>query len=69
MKAEHLRKREALLMKIKEYIDESLNPSKRLQFNPDQTMQSILNCLGITEDEYYDVLSTSLDSEFKLILE
>ena len=69
MKAEHLRKREALLMKIKEYIDESLNPSKRLQFNPDQTMQSILNGLGITEDEYYDALSTSLDSEFKLILE
>ena len=69
MKAEHLRKREALLMKVKEYTDESLNPSKHLQYNPDQTIQSILNHLGITEDEYYDALSTSPDSEFKLILE
>ena len=69
VKAKHLRKREALLMKVKGYIDESLNPSKCLQFNPDQTIQPILNCLGITEDEYYDALSTSPDSEFKLILE
>ena len=69
VKAEHLRKREALLMKVKEYIDESLNPSKCLQFNPDQTIQSILKCLGITEDEYYNALSTSPDLEFKLILE
>ena len=69
VKAEHLRKREALLMKVKEYIDESLNPSKCLQCNPDQTIQSILNRLGITEDEYYDALSTSPESEFKLILE
>ena len=56
-------------MKVKEYTDESLNPSKRLQYNPDQTIQSILNRLGITEDEYYDALSTSPDSEFTLILE
>ena len=69
VKAEHLRKRKALLMKVKEYIDESSNPSKHLQFNPDQTIQSILNRLGINEDEYYDALSTSPDSEFKLILE
>ena len=30
VKSEHLRKRETLLMKVKEYIDECLNPSKRL---------------------------------------
>ena len=60
VKAEHLRKRETLLMKVKEYIDECLNPSKRLQFNSDQTIQSILNGLGITEDEYYNALSTLL---------
>ena len=68
VKAEHLRKRETLLMKVKEYIDECLNPSKRLQFNSDQTIQAILHGLGITEDKYYNALSTSPDSEFKLIL-
>ena len=67
VKSEHLRKREALLMKVKEYIDESSNPSKHLQFNPDQTIQSILNRLGINEEEYYDALSASPDSEFKLM--
>ena len=68
VKAEHLRKRETLLMKVKEYTDECLNSSKRLQFNSDQTIQSILHRLGITEDEYYNALSTSPDSELKMIL-
>ena len=38
------------------------------QYDPDQTMQTILNGLSITEEEYYSALSISPDSEFKLIL-
>ena len=40
-----------------------LNTSKPEDYNPTLTEADIFNSLGITEEEYYNALSTSPDSD------
>ena len=40
-----------------------LNPSKPEAYDPTLTEADIFNSLGITEEEYYNALSTSPDSD------
>ena len=68
-----LEKRTEILSKVKDYIDEFLFPRKRNIIDPskDNFQQSeaitdILNKLDLTEDEYYNALSISKDSDFEI---
>ena len=45
-----------------------LNPSKPEDYDPTLTEADIFNSLGITEEEYYNALSTSPDSDYELHL-
>ena len=56
-----------ILTKVKQKIDEVLNPSNS---NYDETLseQGILDAINITQDQYYWALSISPDSDFELHL-
>ena len=62
-----LDRRKEILTKVKQKIDEVLNPSKE---NYDATLseKDILDSVGVTEDQYYWALSISADSDFDLHL-
>ena len=45
-----------------------LNPSKPEDYDPNLTEADIFNSHGITEEEYYNALSISLDSDYDLHL-
>ena len=45
-----------------------LNPSKPEDYDPNLTEADIVNSLGITEEEYYNALSVSLNSDYDLNL-
>ena len=59
--------RQMILYKIKEYINEFLDPNKPT-FVPDETITDILRRLDISEDHYDNALSFSQDNDFKLLL-
>ena len=59
--------RQTILHKVKEYINEFLDPNKST-YVPDKTITDILTTLDISEDHYYNALSVSPDSDFKLHL-
>ena len=67
IKSNILDKRKEILTKVKQKIDEVLNPSKE---NYDATVseKDILDSVGVTEDQYYWALSISADSDFDLHL-
>ena len=56
-----------ILSSVKQKIDEELNPSTS-GFNPQLTDVKIWQSLGITENEYYRMLSVSPDYDFQLHL-
>ena len=63
-----MKQRESILGKVKEYIDDHLNPNKKEEhLNQNRTISEILEDLGITEQKYYHMLSISPDIEFQLI--
>ena len=69
LKATLLKQMESILGKVKEYIDDHLNPNKKEEhLNQNRTISEILKDLGITEQKYYHMLSISPDKEFRLIL-
>ena len=63
-----LEKQKEILTSVKEKINSVLNPSKPEDYDPNLTKADIFNCLGITEEEYYNALSISPDSDFDLHL-
>ena len=67
IKSNILDRRKEILTKVKQKIDEMLNPSKD---NYDATVseKDILDSVGVTEDQYYWALSISADSDFDLHL-
>ena len=67
IKSNILDRRKEILTKVKQKIDEMLNPSKE---NYDATLseKDILDSVGVTEDQYYWALSISADSDFDLHL-
>ena len=56
-----LRKRKEILLKIKDYINDFLNPSKTNFFDPSRDTG-----LNISEEEYENVLKISDDNDFQL---
>ena len=59
--------RSRILSQVKEFIDEFLDP-KKSSFKSDATIQSILDLLNISEEDYYRALSTSPDEDFQIHL-
>ena len=64
-----------MLGKVKNYIDDNLNPSKvnvvgptKDNFTQPLNIQKILNELEIFEDDYYKALSISKDEDLELHL-
>ena len=66
-KSRILNRRREILSKVKRKIDEVLNPSQE-SYDVTVTEKDILDSVGVTEDEYYWVLSISSDSDFDLHL-
>ena len=52
-----LTSRKCLLTKVKQVIDETLNPSKPSTYNPNRTIKEILESIEINEYSYYEALS------------
>ena len=70
-----LNERDRILGNVKEYIDNNLNPKKRNILNPLKenyekvpNIPNILKELNLTEDQCYDALSISNDSDFQIHL-
>ena len=70
-----LEKGKSILDKVKEHIDEYLFPKKHNVIDPSkdnfeepETIPQILNKLDLTEEEYYNALSISKDSDFDIHL-
>ena len=64
-----------VLLKVKQYIDDNLNPKKHSILNPMKenfeqvpSINEILSKLCLTEDDYYKCLSISSDSDFQIHL-
>ncbi len=62
-----LNRRKEILSKVKQKIDEVLNPSKE-NYDATATEKDILDSVGVTENDYYWALSISSDSDFDLHL-
>ena len=62
-----LNRRKEILSKVKQKIDEVLNPSKE-NYDATATEKDILDSVGVTENDYYWALSISPDSDFDLHL-
>ena len=63
-----LKKQKEILTSVKEKINTVLNPSKSEDYDPNLTETDIFSSLGITEEEYYNALSISPDSDYDLHL-
>ena len=63
-----LKKQKEILTSVKEKINTVLNPGKSEDYDPKLTETDIYSSLGITEEEYYNALSISPDSDYDLHL-
>ena len=63
-----LEKQKEILTSVKEKINSVLNSSKPEDYDPNLTEADIFNSLGITQEEYYNALSISPDSDYDLHL-
>ena len=63
-----LKKQKEILTSVKEKINTVLNPSKSEDYDPKLAETDIFSSLGITEEEYYNALSISPDSDYDLHL-
>ena len=68
-----LNEREHILSTVKQYIDNNLDPRKhnilsplKEDFEETPSIKSILAELGLTENQYYNALSISSDSDFQI---
>lgn len=67
VKQNTLEKRKEIFTLVKEKIDDVLNPSKD-SYDSTFTQSDIFSSVGITEQQYYDALSISPDSDYELHL-
>ena len=49
--------KERILTKVKKFIDDFLNPSDKVSYRPDMTVDNVLHYLHIDKSEYYSCLS------------
>ena len=61
-----LEKQKEILTSVKEKINSVLNSSEPEDYDPNLTEADIFNSLGITQEEYYNALSNSPDSDLHL---
>ena len=64
-----IEKQKEILTSVKEEINSVLNPSKPKDYGPNLLESDIFNSLGITQEEYYNALFISPDSDYDLHLE
>ena len=62
-----LQKREKLLGRVQSFIDTNLDPTK-LNFKEGMDIKDILADLGLSETDYYNALSISVDDDFHIFL-
>ena len=68
-----LNEQEKVLSKVKQYIDNNVNRKRSIlnllkeHFEKVLSIKSILEELDITEDEYYNALNVSGDSDFPIL--
>ena len=67
IKSNILTRRKDILCKVKQKIDDVLNPSKST-YEPNATPNDILNDIGITTQDYQWAISISADSDYELHL-
>ena len=74
-KAEILQQRNTVLEKVKTYINEFLYPKKRNiidqskdNYEETRSRAEIMSSLDLTEEQYYNALSISQDSDFEIHL-
>ena len=67
IKSDLLTRRKEILSKVKQKIDDVLNPSKST-YEPNATPNNILSYIGITEQDYKWAISVSPDSDYELHL-
>ena len=67
IKSSILTRRKDILCKVKQKIDDVLNPSKST-YEPNATANDILNDIGITTQDYQWAISISADSDYELHL-
>ena len=67
-KSDVLTSRKCLLTKVKQVIDETLNPSKPSTYNPNRTIKEILESIEVNEYEYYEALSISPGTDYEVHL-
>ena len=68
LKIHILDRQKQILGLVKEKINDVLNSSRASNYDPTLTEQDILNSVGISEEEYYEALSISTDSDYELHL-
>ena len=61
-----LERQKEILTSVKEKINSVLNSSEPEDYDPNLTEADIFNSLGITQEEYYNALSNSPDSDLHL---
>ena len=60
--------RESILTKVKKFIDEFLNPSDKVKYRPDMTVDDVLHYLHIDKSEYYNCLSVACGVDYEIHL-
>ena len=60
--------RESILTKVKKFIDEFLNPSDKVRYRPDMTVNDVLHYLRIDKSEYYNCLSVACGVDYEIHL-
>ena len=60
--------RESILTEVKKFIDEFLNPSDKVKYRPDMTVDDVLHYLHIDKSEYYNSLSVACGVDYEIHL-
>ena len=67
-KHREFKNRQRILTKVKKLIDEFLNPSDKVKYRPDMTVDDVLHYLHIDKNEYYNCLSVASGVDHKIHL-
>ena len=56
------------MTKVKSFIDKFLNPSDKISYRPDMTVDNVLHHLLIDKSEYYNCLSIAAGPDYEVHL-
>ena len=60
--------RECILTKVKKFFDKFLNPSDKVNYSPDMTVDDVLHYLHIDKSEYFNCLSIASSVDYEIHL-